>query len=248
MEAAMGGASLARKDGAALKHKILMIEDEMVIVHFLKSIFSAEGYQFIYATSGKEGVSLAASHTPDLLILDLGLPDMDGIDVLRAIREWSDMPIIVVSARLNEQEKVAALDAGANDYVTKPFGNRELLARIRSSLRQHMLRQDMGAKAGGPFRVKELELDCDRRMLSVGGQPVRLTPIEYRIVVLLAQNAGRVLTRDSIIKSIWGPYASDSQVLRVNMANIRRKIEPDHADPQYILTEVGVGYRMACDD
>ncbi|MDR1061659.1 MAG: response regulator transcription factor [Clostridiales bacterium] len=241
----MGLAGAAREGGAALKHKILMIEDEMVIVHFLKSIVSAEGYQFIYATTGREGVSLAASHIPDLLLLDLGLPDMDGIDVLRSIREWSDVPIIVVSARLNEQEKVAALDAGANDYVTKPFGNRELLARIRSSLRQRAQKKDMGAQAGGLFRVRDLHLDCVRRTLSVAGRPVKLTPIEYRILVLLAQNAGRVLTHDYIIKSIWGPYASDSQVLRVNMANIRRKIEPDHADPQYILTEVGVGYRMA---
>ncbi|MDR3122105.1 MAG: response regulator transcription factor [Clostridiales bacterium] len=238
---------MAEEGLAPHKLKILLVEDEMVIVHFLSTILGAEGYHVIYATKGEEGAYMAASHRPDLLLLDLSLPDMDGLDVLKAVRAWSDMPIIVVSARAEEREKVAALDSGANDYVTKPFGNSELLARIRSALRLYMSKKNARGDGGGLFSAKELRLDYVKRTLTVSGSPVRLTPTEYKILVLLSQNAGRVLTHDFIIRKIWGPYASDSQVLRVNMANIRRKIEPNPADPQYILTEVGVGYRMTDD-
>jgi len=227
------------------KVKILIVEDERVISNFIAAILAANDYQVIHATTGKEAIAVMASHGPDLILLDLGLPDIDGMNVLKVIREWSNLPVIVVSARQDEAEKVEALDAGANDYVTKPFGNSELLARIRTAIRQQAgpgsrlpSAQDSG------FAIGELRIDYARRLITVGDKPVHLTPIEHKIVVLLAQNAGMVLTHDYMIRQIWGPYAGDSQVLRVNMANIRRKLEKNPADPQYILTEVGVGYRM----
>lgn len=222
--------------------QILVVEDEQVISNFLSTILTANGYHVIIATTGTEALSLAASHCPDLILLDLGLPDVDGQEVLRSIRSWSGVPIIVVSARYYESEKVQALDVGADDYVTKPFGNSELLARIRTALRRtgpagaHPRTQ--GFSAGG------LKVDYTHRRVTVNGQRIHLTPIEYKIVVLLAQNSGRVLTHDYIIRHVWGPYATDNQVLRVNMANIRRRIEDNPADPRYIFTEVGVGYRM----
>lgn len=227
------------------KKKILIVEDEAAILHFLSAILAANGYAVLHAVHGAEGLSMAASHLPDLVLLDLGLPDMDGVAVLESIREWSDMPVIVVSARQDETEKVQLLDAGANDYVTKPFGNNELLARIRTALRQ---RARLGAGAtpqGSRFVLDGLRIDYEKRRVYVGERLVHFTPIEYKILLLLSQNAGKVLTHDYMIREVWGPYASDSQVLRVNMANIRRKIEENPADPRYILTEVGVGYRMA---
>ncbi len=223
---------------------VLVVEDERAIGTLLGAILDAQKYRVLFATNGAEALSMAASHTPDIILLDLGLPDMDGMDVLIQLRKWFDLPIIVVSARQKEQEKVAALDAGANDYVTKPFGNRELLARMRTSLRQYARMQNSRSQLDSEFSVGELHLSYARRQLHIGGELVHLTPIEYRIVVLLARNAGMVLTHDHILKEIWGPFASDSQLLRANMANIRRKIEPNPADPRYILTEVGVGYRM----
>ena len=225
------------------RQSILLIEDERVITRFLTTIL-AEEYTVLTAETGREGLSLAASHTPELVLLDLGLPDVDGMEVLRALREWSDMPVIVVSARQNEEEKVQALDSGANDYVTKPFGNQELLARIRAALRLYTAQKEGAERLSASFRTGALKVDFVRRMVMLGEQPVHLTPMEYRILVLLAKNAGKVLTHDYMIREIWGPYAGDSQILRVNMANIRRKIEPDPADPVYILTEVGVGYRL----
>ena len=228
-----------------MKHPftVLVVEDEQAIGNLLGAILDAQ-YRVLFASTGGEALAMAASHTPDLILLDLGLPDMDGMDVLIQLRKWFDPPIIVVSARQKEQEKVAALDAGANDYVTKPFGNRELLARIRTSLRQYARMQNSRSRLDSEFSVGDLHLNYARREVRVGDKLVHLTPIEYRIVVLLARNAGMVLTHDHILKEIWGPFASDSQLLRVNMANIRRKIEPNPADPRYILTEVGVGYRM----
>jgi two-component system KDP operon response regulator KdpE len=230
---------------AVMKHPftVLVVEDEQAIGNLLGAILDAQ-YRVLFASTGGEALAMAASHTPDLILLDLGLPDMDGMDVLIQLRKWFDPPIIVVSARQKEQEKVAALDAGANDYVTKPFGNRELLARIRTSLRQYARMQNSRSRLDSEFSVGDLHLNYARREVRIGDKLVHLTPIEYRIVVLLARNAGMVLTHDHILKEIWGPFASDSQLLRVNMANIRRKIEPNPADPRYILTEVGVGYRM----
>lgn len=224
--------------------QILVVEDEKVISNFLCAILAADGYRTIKVTSGREAVSLAASHCPDLVLLDLGLPDMDGLDVLRSIRAWSYVPVVVVSARQHEGEKVEALDAGADDYVTKPFGNRELLARIRTAIRRGGKAHAGSANEPPVFVAGDLQVDYARRLVTVGGKQVHLTPIEYKIIVLLSKNAGKVLTHDFIVKDIWGPYATDNQVLRVNMANIRRRIEDNPADPKYILTEVGVGYRM----
>ncbi|MCL2121641.1 MAG: response regulator transcription factor [Clostridiales bacterium] len=225
--------------------KILIIEDERVIVNFLRATLSGAGYQVLHAATGREALLMASSHLPELLLLDLGLPDMDGMAVLRQIREWADIPVIIVSARQDEQDKVACLDAGANDYITKPFGNSELLARIRASLRQHTMLKDRRSLMESCFTCGGLSIHYARREVSVEGRRIHLTPIEYKLIVLLSHNAGVVLTHDFILREIWGPFASDSQLLRVNMANIRRKIEPDPADPRYILTEVGVGYRMA---
>lgn len=225
------------------KTQILIVEDEPAIRDILSTAFSHQGYSVVEARTLAEGLTLAASHQPDLILLDLGLPDGDGMTLLHKIREWSTVPIIVVSARQNEEEKVEALDAGADDYVTKPFGNQELLARARTSLRRHQALAN--PQHSQLFCVDGLVLDFKKRTLNVDGNAVHLTPIEYKIVALLAKHTGQVLTHDAIIKEVWGPYASDSQVLRVNMANIRRKIEKNPADPQYILTEVGVGYRMA---
>jgi len=226
------------------KNKILIVEDERVIRNFLGAILTAHDYQILHATTGKEAVTMTASHVPDLVLLDLGLPDMDGEIVLQKIREWSDVPIIVVSARQDEAQKVSCLDAGADDYVTKPFGNKELLARIRATLRQRSMVKDNRYMSASSFAVGGLTIDYIKRQVKVDGAAIHLTPIEYKIVVLLSKSAGMVLTHDYIIREIWGPFASDSQLVRVNMANIRRKIEPDPADPRYILTEVGVGYRM----
>ena len=222
--------------------KILIIEDEKNLASFVSSILTYHGYNVQKAGSGEVGIGMAASHSPDLILLDLGLPDMDGAAVLERIREWSDVPVIVVSARQNEQEKVKCLDAGANDYVTKPFGSDELLARIRAAIR--IYRRSVSSRRDSVFANGGLAIDYEKRIVSVEGNPVHLTPIEYKIVVLLSQNAGKVLTHDFILGQLWGPYASDSQTLRVNVANIRRKIEKNPADPLYIVTEVGVGYRM----
>ena len=225
-----------------MSRKLLIVEDDRVISGVITTILQ-EDYHVIRAASGGEALLIAASHLPDLILLDLGLPDMDGINVLGKIREWSDMPVIVLSARQEESDKVEALDAGANDYVTKPFGNAELMARIRTALRIYD-KQKSSMPENIVFTAKGLKIDYPRRIITMNEKPVHLTPMEYKIVVLLSKNAGRVLTHDNIIREVWGPFASDSQVLRVNMANIRRKLEENPADPEYILTEVGVGYRM----
>ena len=189
---------------------------------------------------------MISSHCPDLIILDLGLPDMDGQEIIRAVRSWTQMPIVVVSARTHERDKVEALDAGADDYVTKPFGTNELLARIRTALRHTRSRtQGGGPEAGGRFTAGDLAIDYDRRQVFKDGAEVHLTQNEYRILSLLSANAGKVITYDFILKELWGPAArGDNQSLRVHMANLRRKLEKNPAEPQYIFTEVGVGYRM----
>ena len=225
-----------------VKEKILLIEDEKNLKSFITTILSYHNYEIIQTTTGNMGVHMAASHAPDLILLDLGLPDMDGIEVLVRVREWSNVPIIIVSARQNEQEKVKALDMGANDYVTKPFGSDELLARIRSAIR--IFKKSVNAKSESVFKNGGLMIDYEKRIVTVDGNRVQLTPTEYKIVVLLSRNAGKVLTHDYILRLLWGPYVSENQTLRVNVANIRRKIEKNPADPVYIVTEVGVGYRM----
>ena len=224
------------------KPMILVIEDDETVSGFVCAILSANDYNPIKAAKGKEGVALAASHSPDLILLDLGLPDMDGIEVLKTIRSWTQTPVIVVSARYHEREKVEALDLGANDYVTKPFGTAELLARIRNAMRQYQ----RGKAQEMPERVivGGLEIHYEKRLVSVDGKEVHVTPIEYKLIVLLSKNLGKVLTYDFIMREIWGPYANEIESLRVNMANIRRKLEKNPAEPRYIVTEVGVGYRM----
>jgi two-component system, OmpR family, KDP operon response regulator KdpE len=228
------------------KKVILVIEDEKPICHFMTTILTANGYRVVSSGKGLEIAPLVSSHCPDALLLDLGLPDVDGIEALRGLREWSDIPVIVVSARGGERDKVAALDLGADDYVTKPFGPAELLARIRAALRHAASRQGDGAGAAETvFTIGGLRVDSGKMSATLDGEEIHFTPIEFRIVELLARNHGKVMTHASILKRVWGPYCADTQALRVNMANIRRKIEQNPADPRYIRTEVGVGYRMA---
>ena len=227
---------------------IMLVEDEKAISDFLSAKLSANDYRVLAVPTGKEAVSLAASHCPDLVLLDLGLPDIDGMEVLAALRGWSEVPVVVVSARQQENDIVCALDHGADDYITKPFNNTVLMARVRTALRK-----SSAAKTGhGPpkqtFGNGGLCVDQDCRLVTVEGQDVHLTPIEYKILTLLVSNAGRVITYDTIRRHLWGPYAGDNRALRVNMANLRRKIETNSADPNYILTEVGVGYRMMDSD
>ncbi|MBP3888640.1 MAG: response regulator [Cellulosilyticum sp.] len=222
------------------KINILVVEDEKNIRNFISTTLKNNDYKVIECQTGSEALSISTSHCPDVILLDLGLPDLDGINVLKSLRSWSAVPIIIISARTQETEKVTALDLGADDYITKPFGTSELLARIRTALR-HSTKHSPNKV----FRVKDLLIDFDKRLVSVQNKEVHLTQIEFKLVSLLAQNAGKVLTYDHIITSIWGPYADkNNQILRVNMANIRRKIEENPGDPKYIFTEVGVGYRM----
>lgn len=231
----------------ANKQTILIIEDEKNIGTYIETVVVSNDYRAVRALNGTSGLSLCASHHPDLVLLDLGLPDIDGMEVLKKIREQSAIPVIIISARTQEQEKVTALDAGADDYITKPFGEEELMARIRTALR-HSLRA--GGTVGIPAQEMRysrdgLTIDFEKRLVLLDDEEIHLTQIEYRLVSLLAKNAGRVLTYDSILKDIWGPFTdTDNQILRVNMANIRRKIEKNPAEPHYIFTEIGVGYRM----
>jgi two-component system KDP operon response regulator KdpE len=226
------------------KPLILIIEDESGISNFISAILTANGYGVIRTTKGQEAISMTASHCPDLILLDLGLPDMDGIEVLKNIRGWASIPVIVVSARGHEREKVEALDLGADDYITKPFGTSELLARIRTAIRHNQKQNADDQPEMEKVCVGGLVIDNKKRIVKVDEKEVHFTPIEYKIIMLLAKHAGKVLTRDFIIKEIWGPYVNENQALRVNMANIRRKIEVNPAEPKYIVTEIGVGYRM----
>lgn len=225
------------------KPVILIVEDEAAIVDFLAAKLESGGYRTLAAANGREAISSATSHCPDLVLLDLGLPDMDGMDVLKFMRGWSALPIIILSARQQEEDIVAALDSGADDYITKPFSNSVLMARVRTALRKGVTRVDRVNKTLS-FGGGGLSIDFDRRRVSVEGQRVHLTPVEYRILTYLARNAGAVITHTTLLRELWGPYATDNRLLRVNMANLRRKIEANSADPRYILTEVGVGYRM----
>ncbi|MBE3101727.1 MAG: response regulator transcription factor [Firmicutes bacterium] len=227
------------------KRNILIVEDEYSISNFISTILSANDYSVTKAKDGGQAMALITSYCPDVILLDLGLPDMDGLNIIKSVRSWSSVPIIVVSARGHEREKVEALDLGADDYITKPFGTSELLARIRTAIRHTERTLKTGNINTGVFYVGELSIDFDRRIVTVGGNDVHLTQIEFKILDLLSKYAGRVLTYDYIITNLWGPHApKDNQILRVNMANIRRKLETNPAEPKYILTEVGVGYRM----
>lgn len=231
------------------KFSVLIIEDEKNIQTFMGKILKRHDYRVICADTGTQGLELIRSQCPDIILLDLGLPDIDGDHVIQEVRTWTSTPIIVISARTAEKEKVASLDLGADDYITKPFGTSELLARIRASLRHsNRLRTDNTFYIR-PYCHGEMVLDFSKRRLTISGTEIHLTPIEYKIVAYLAQNSGKVITYASILSNVWGPYAdNDNKILRVNMANIRRKIEVDPAQPKYIFTEVGVGYRMAEDE
>ena len=227
------------------RHEILLIEDERNICNFIVTTLKTQDYKVDYAVNAVSGLSLAASGCPDLILLDLGLPDMDWIEVIRSIRKWSNVPIIVISARTQEKEKVDALDAGADDYITKPFGTQELMARIRTALRRSSLSGSAISPAQEKYTAKGLVIDYEKHLVTVNGEIVHFTQIEYKILTYLSRNAGRVITYDSLLTHVWGPYAdNNNRILRVNMANIRRKLESNPADPQYILTEIGIGYRM----
>lgn len=231
------------------KISILVIEDEKSICDFISRTLEVNGYKVTSAFTGKEGLQSITSAPPDLVLLDLGLPDMDGNDIIRKTREWSSMPIIVISARTQEKEKVEALDAGADDYVTKPFGTSELLARIRTALRHSNRISTQDQLTSRPYHAKDLMVDFDKRRTTIKGNEIHLTRVEYKIVSYLAKNSGKVITYDALINEIWGPYAGDNnRILRVNMANIRRKIEENPGEPEYIFTELGVGYRMIEDE
>lgn len=231
------------------KFTVLIIEDEKNIQMFMGKVLKRHEYKVLYADTGAQGLEIIRSQCPDIILLDLGLPDMDGSQIIRDIRTWTSTPVIVISARTAEREKVSALDLGADDYITKPFGTSELLARMRASLRHsNRLRTD-NTHYLRPYRHGDMTLDFSKRLLTVNSAVVHLTPIEYKIVAYLAQNSGKVITYASILSNVWGPYAdNDNKILRVNMANIRRKIEDDPAQPKYIFTEVGVGYRMTEDE
>ena len=223
---------------------ILIIEDEAPIRRFLRASLANDGYRFNEAETGQEGLKLAAGQPPDLVLLDLGLPDLDGLEIVRQLRDWSRIPVIILSARGQENDKVAALDAGADDYLTKPFSVGELLARIRVALR-HAARPAAG-NADCLFQVGDLKVDLIARRIWVGAKELHLTPLEYRLLTTLVRHAGKVLTHRFLLKEVWGPgQAFENHYLRVFMATLRRKIETDPARPRYLLTEQGVGYRLA---
>jgi two-component system KDP operon response regulator KdpE len=222
----------------------VVIEDEPQIRRFVRASLEAEGWQVHEADSMRRGLIEAGTRKPDLLVLDLGLPDGDGLEVIHDLRGWSSVPIIVLSARADEADKVAALDAGADDYLTKPFGVAELLARVRANLRRP--RQAPGAPEGGaPFRFGQVEVDLRARLVRRGGAQVHLTPIEYRLLSVLVANAGRVLTHRQLLREVWGPaYSEQSHYLRIYMGHLRHKLEVDPAQPRHLLTETAVGYRL----
>jgi two-component system KDP operon response regulator KdpE len=228
-----------KPEGAA----ILVVEDEPQMRKFIRASLTSHGYHVHEAVTAREALSLATSHSPALVLMDLGLPDGDGISLTKQLREWSQVPIIVISARGREEDKVAALDAGADDYLTKPFGVNELLARMRVAERH--AERAATPTAAQSYAFGELSIDLARREVARAGQVVHLTPIEYKLLVLLAQHAGRVLTHRQILKEVWGPEsASHTHYVRVQMAELRKKIEADPARPKLLMTEPGVGYRL----
>jgi two-component system KDP operon response regulator KdpE len=225
---------------------VVLIEDEPQIRRFLRATLAGQGYRLFEAASGADGLVEVASRQPDVVIVDLGLPDMDGLDVIRRIREWTTVPIIVLSARGQERDKVTALDAGADDYVGKPFGAGELLARIRVALRHIAGASREGEEA--PFKTGDLQVDRLRRRIFVGGTEVHLTPIEYRLLATLIKHAGKVVTHQQLLRDVWGPnHTEQAHYVRVYMAHLRGKLEAEPARPRYLVTEPGVGYRLAAD-
>ncbi|MDD2739042.1 MAG: response regulator [Methylomonas lenta] len=222
---------------------IIVIEDDPAIRKFLRTSLSTQDFIVFEAETGKQGIIEAGMRKPDLLILDLGLPDMDGVDVIKAVRAWSGMPIIVLSARNHEQHKIDALDLGADDYLTKPFGFGELLARIRVALR-HANRTSENPQ-GELFTTDNLHIDLLNRLVSVDGQEVRLTPIQFRLLSVLVKNVGKVMTHQQILREVWGPsYQENAHYLRIYMSQLRQKLEQNPTQPRYLLTESGVGYRF----
>ena len=220
--------------------KVLIIDDEEAIRRFLRVTLSSQGYTVLEAATGNEGLANAANEKPDVIILDLGLPDLDGVAVTRLLREWTRIPIIILSVRGSEKDKISALDAGADDYLTKPFGVGELLARIRAALRRTV--QTTGEPV---FVAGNLKVDLSRRLVTISGQEVQLTPNEYGLLHALVSNAGKVLTHHHLLREVWGAeYGEEFHMLHVNISNLRRKIESDPARPRYIITEPGVGYRI----
>ena len=220
--------------------RVLVVDDERAIRRYLRAALNAQGSIVSEASNGEEALRAAALDRPDLIILDLGLPDIDGVEVARRIREWSQIPIIVLSVREQENDKIAALDAGADDYLTKPFGTGELMARIRAALRR-----SFHPESEPVIEVGNLKVDLAHRRVTLAENEITLTPTEYDILRLMAQSIGKVLTHRQLLQQVWGqPYGEDLHLLRVNVSNLRRKIEPDPARPQYILTEAGVGYRL----
>lgn len=222
---------------------VLVVEDEPPMRRFIRASLESHGYRVLECDRVAEATKLLTSHNPEVMLLDLGLPDGDGIELTRRVREWSRVPIIVISARGREEDKVLALDAGADDYLTKPFGVNELLARMRVALRHASL----AAAPSAPevLELGDVRLDLARREVTRGGQEIHLTPIEYKLLVLLAQHAGKVLTHRHILKEVWGPtYVAQSHYVRVHMAELRKKIEPEPSRPRLIVTEAGVGYRL----
>ncbi len=228
------------------KYKILVVEDEANIRNLIRTMLETAGYQTILSDTVSAAKTLFKSHIPDLVILDLGLPDMDGMNFLTFARESSLTPIIVLSARTNENDKISALDGGANDYITKPFSAGELLARVRAALRNNRYSSYEGRLPGGKFAIKDLEIDYDARQIFIRGEEIHLTQTEYNIVALLSENQGKMMTYAAIIKAIWGDYADDGNIkkLQVNMANIRKKFGDKPGEVNYIVNELGVGYRL----
>ena len=226
---------------------VLVIEDEAPVRHFLRTTLASHGFQVFEARTGQEGIAQAVARNPEIILLDLGLPDLDGLEVTRQLREWSSVPVIVISARDQEPDKVAALDLGADDYVTKPFGAKELLARMRIALR-HAARTGTGPDEG-VFTVNALRVDLSRRLVFVSDKEVHLTPIEYKLLTTLVRYAGKVLTHRQLLKDVWGPlHTEDAQYLRIYIRQLRNKLEANPAHPRFLLTELGVGYRLRPSD
>jgi two-component system KDP operon response regulator KdpE len=220
--------------------RVLIVDDERAIRRYLHAALNAQGYTIYEASNGQEALNAVITDKPDLVILDLGLPDLDGVEVTRRLREWTQIPIIILSVREQEEDKIAALDAGADDYLTKPFSSGELMARIRVAMRRSL------QSTSEPVFISDgLKVDLARRIVTTNGQEVALTPTEYELLRVLVQNAGRVITHHQLLRQVWGlAYETEAHILRVNMSNLRRKIEPDPSRPHYILTEPGVGYRL----
>ncbi len=228
---------------SADKARILVVDDEQPIRRFLRVALTSKSYVVSEAASGQEALAAVREHRPDVVVLDLGLPDMDGVEVTRLLRQWTQVPIIILSVRGSEGDKIAALDAGADDYVTKPFGVGELLARLRAALRRAI--QPGGQEV---FAYGDLKVDLSRRLVTLEDREIQLTPTEYSLLRVLVTHAGKVITHHQLLREVWGMgYEQEFHMLHVNISNVRHKIEPDPARPQFIITEPGVGYRLRCD-